>query len=370
MKLSQADRKKLLPLLEELSVAVEELLLTGLTTASEATRRALGVSFQEASRLGLLRLSTTLRVANEELGRFTRNEAEFSRKRLTFFLNRAWLLGRGLARALREDDESEFDRLVWVPASSPVERLDLVTLGVAKRVATGASCGFEFRLRLVNPAGNLPAGQRLTWSCVFPLKPGTDVPPEGFLHMPQKQKFTAAQFLESKTITIGSAAVALDGHGGGRISLGEQSTVTIGEPFEDWARFQVWEPSAAVQRVRGHEPGPLDLEVETQEEVVLDEWQMGEPAERDGQAVFPIAHRNTPFEAVAPAGVEGQALRKALEGLRKKKKGRPPLFALMHYEMCRLVLQPLAIFSNKGPEQLMLSGEKIDRAALLKTIKF
>src|SRR5438128_9404241 len=106
MNLPPAERKKLASLLDELGRAVEDLLLTGLTTASEATRQTLGVAFQEASRLRLLRLGSTLRGANDELGRFTRNEPEFSRKRLGFFLNRAWLLGKGIGRALKDDDDA------------------------------------------------------------------------------------------------------------------------------------------------------------------------------------------------------------------------------------------------------------------------
>ena len=112
MNLAEADRKKLLPLLGELAGTVEDLVLSGLTTASEATRQALHVAFQEASRLRLLRLGSTLRVANEELGRFTRNEPDFSRKRLVFFLNRDWLLSHGLARALREHDDAQLSRLL------------------------------------------------------------------------------------------------------------------------------------------------------------------------------------------------------------------------------------------------------------------
>jgi hypothetical protein len=72
---------------------------------------------------------------------------------------------------------------------------------------------------------------------------------------------------------------------------------------------------------------------------------------------------------VVSQGVEGQALYRGLEALRNKKK-RPPLFALLHYEMCRLVLQPLAVFDKDGPIPLMLSEEKIDRAALLKALNF
>ncbi len=85
--------------------------------------------------------------------------------------------------------------------------------------------------------------------------------------------------------------------------------------------------------------------------------------------MFPITHRGVVFDAVASRGDEGKALRGALEALRKKKE-RPPLFGLLHYEMGRLMLQPLAVFGKEGPEQLMLSLEKGDRAALLKALKF
>jgi hypothetical protein len=315
----------------------------------------------------LLRLGSTLRVANEELGRFTRNEAEFSRKRLCFFLNRAWLLSHGLSRALREGDEPEFERLIWVPANEPVERLEVVTLGVAKKVAINAFVAFEFRLRTLTTSGRIPAGQRLVWSRVFPLKPGTNVPAEAFLILPQ-QGFAASLFLERKVLAIEKAAVDLDEFGGGRISLGEGSTVAAGEPFSDWQRFQTWDPAAALQRIQEHEASPFDLEVEMQEEVVLEGWQLGEPKEgQDAQTVYPITYRGTVFDGVVSAGVEGKALGKALGALRKT---TPPLFGLLHYARCRLVLQPLAVFGKDGPVQLMLSDEKVDRAALLKTLKF
>ena len=65
------------------------------------------------------------------------------------------------------------------------------------------------------------------------------------------------------------------------------------------------------------------------------------------------------FDAPVSRGIEGNALRTALDEYRTKKQ-RPPLFALMHYEKCRLILQPLAVFGKDGPEQLMLSQEKVD----------
>src|SRR4051794_161925 len=123
MKLNDADRKKLGSVLNQLGQAVEDLLLTGLTTASETSRQTLNIAFQEASRLKLQRLGSTLRVANEELGRFTRNDADFSRNRFSFFLNRAWMLGRGLARALATDDAAAFDQLNWTPPQTPIQTL-------------------------------------------------------------------------------------------------------------------------------------------------------------------------------------------------------------------------------------------------------
>jgi hypothetical protein len=122
--------------------------------------------------------------------------------------------------------------------------------------------------------------------------------------------------------------------------------------------------------LRGHQPGPFDLDIEMQEEVVLDKWEMGDPVDRDeAQSVWPIRSGQTTFDAVVARGAEGKALRERLEGLRKQK-DRPPLFGLLHYEKCRLVLQPLALFGDGAPQQLMLSNAKVDRAALLRAIKF
>jgi hypothetical protein len=373
--LADKQTQKLLPLLEQLAGAVEELLLTGLTTASEATRQTLGLAMQEASRMQLLRLASTLRIANEELGRFTRNAADFSRKRLMFFLNRAWLLARGLVRAIREGDQALYDRLLWTPPNVPVERLEVVTVGVGKKVAAGAFVAFDFRLRTTtaakHPAGELPAGQRLAWSCIFPVKQGVELPPEGFLHLPQKQKFNASVFLDRKVLVLDKVAVAVDDFGGGRISLKDESRVAAGEPFTDWSRFAAWQPQSALDRLARHETSPFDLEVEMQEEIVLTDWQVGEPTVREetGQAVYPITAGQATLDAVVSPGIEGEALAAALDGLRQQET-RPPLMGLLHYELCRLVLQPLAVLEASGPKYLTISDKSIDRSQLLKALKF
>jgi hypothetical protein len=188
------------------------------------------------------------------------------------------------------------------------------------------------------------------------------------LNLPHKQKFKAIDFLATRVVTIEKAVVTQD-ESGSRITLTDASTVTPGEAFTDWDRFRSWDPAAALTRLRAHSPSPFDLDVEMQEEVVLEDWQLGEPEKRaDGQVAYPVHLGAATLEGRVTPGAEGQALRKALEGLRKKKE-RPPLFALMHYERCRLVLQPLAVFGSKGPEHLTISDEKLDRAALLKALK-
>ena len=51
------------------------------------------------------------------------------------------------------------------------------------------------------------------------------------------------------------------------------------------------------------------------------------------------------------------------------KKDGPPLYGLMHYERCRLVFQPLAAFKPE-PDYLPISKENVNKAALLKALKF
>ncbi len=394
MKLAAGDRTLLTRQLDELARAVEELLLSGLTTASAATRETFEITFREASRLRLLRLASTLRAANEEIGRFVAKQSEFSGKRLAFFLNRAWLLARGLLRALSADDDAEWDRLLWTQPAIPIERLEVVTLGVGKKVAKGSFCAFEFRLRVVTPtrsaseeaerdapsdpslARRVSEGPdvptRLVWSCVFPLKPGVEIPPEGFLQMPQKQKFKASVFLEGRTIALTNVMLTADDWGNGRVSLTDTSSVTVGsDKFSDWSRFADWSAESLLQRLQQHEPGPFDLEVELQEEVVLRDWNLAArmPEQRDGQFFYPVSAGSLAFDAVVSAGVDGQTLDKRLSDL-VKAKSRPPLFGLLHFERCRFILQPLSVLSDNGPEFLTISNDKVDQAALLKTLKF
>ncbi|QDU55714.1 hypothetical protein [Aeoliella mucimassa] len=373
MKLADLDSKKVLPLLDSLTAAIEEILLAGLTAASQATHKTLGVSFQEASRMRLLRLGATLRVANEEIGRFTRNDAEFSKQRLSFFLGRAWLLSRGLATAVRNTDSALFERLMHTPVSQPLKQTRVITLGVTKKHVKDSFCGFDFRLRTLDDTPQLPRGQSLVWSCVFPLKPGNEIPPEGFLHLPQKQKFKPHLFLEGKIVEITSAMFALDDHGGGRLTMGEKTSVTAAKTYSDWPQHFAWDPSRAQQHLQQYRPGPFDLEIDLQEELMLDVWQFAEdswqPATRKTQQLVPIVSHQTLFQLSYSDSPEGVSVKSALKKLHAKK-DRPPLFGLMHYAACQLMVQPLTLLEGEKPRYLTISDKDVDRKALLAALKF
>lgn len=182
---------------------------SGLTGASDATRQTLEVSFRSASQMRLLRLGSTLRVATEELGRYMRQDETFSRKRFSFFLHRVWMLSQGMHKALREANAQQWMQLAGQLPGEPLDVLDVVALGVGKRVVPNAFCAFEFRLRAVGgstisrmsdqrPLSSLP----IVWSCVFPLKPNTDIMAEAFLYLQQKQKFKGVDFLEKKSFAL------------------------------------------------------------------------------------------------------------------------------------------------------------------------
>src|SRR5205814_1502336 len=148
-----------------------------------------------------------------------------------------------------------------------------------------------------------------------------------------------------------------------------QSTVALGQAFSAWERFLDWSPAAALARIGKHTPGPLDLDTELQEEIVLRDYAIGAPAEGDvpGQTVYPITAGNLALAAIVGSEAEGKSLRNSLDDLRKLKKNRPPLYGLMHYERCRLAFQPLTAFRPE-PDYLTISKESVNKAALLKAI--
>jgi hypothetical protein len=246
-----------------------------------------------------------------------------------------------------------------------------VTLGVVKRVVPGAFCAFDFRLRTLEETANMPAGAPASWSCVFPMKPGAAIPPEGFLHLPQKQKFKAAVFLEGREILFQKAMVATSPFATSRVSFLPDSQVTVGDEFSQWSRFATWDLSSSLDRLRAYQASPLDLEVDLQEEVVLNDWQLEttEPQEREHQLIYEVNYRGLAMELVVSANDESKSVRDFLKKSVKPKK-RPALFGLMHYSMCRPVMEPLTALEEGGPKHLHISNEKIDQKALLQAIQF
>lgn len=365
------EKKQLGTLLDELIKAVEELLLAGMTAASKSTVERLDISFKEASRMKLLRLGSTLRIANEEITRFTGNAATpFSSRRLSFFLSRAWLLASAMRRAIDADDQEALNRLQVTPAVQPIEALSFVTLGVAKRIVPGAFASFDFRLRALGAAGPVADRESLIWSCVFPLRRDLDLPAEAFLHLPQKQKFKPIGLLEKKVVSATKCAVSGQAGVVKRLTLSESSIVTVGERFEDWGGLWDWNLHAAAERLEQHRPTPMDLEIEFQEEVFLSGWSAGETqSTEDTYDLMPIATACLPFSVRLDRGPSGRPLNEVL-GKLANESARPPIYGITHYESCQMVLQPLSVLGTDGIDYLTVLREGISQADLVKAMKF
>lgn len=341
--------------LEDLVRVVEDLVRTGLTSATTATRQKLDAAFKEASRRKQLRLGASLRYANEEVGRFLADDGTFAVRRYGFFLHRSWMLAKGTLAALARGDMRAVGALTSgasVPAT-PVKHLEVVTLGIGKRTIASA-CTFDFRLRVLAASDSTLVGKALVFGLVFGRKPG--VIAEAYLHLPQPQKYTPKILLGRERVVITDAAVLPDDRGG-RLVLGPKSTVTVGPLHERWSELATWDPAAAARRLISHAPSPLDLPVEMQEEVVLADFQlMPSP---DPKHPFVLEHGPLTMSVTA----ETEEARAWLEKARTAPPG--PLFGSVHYELGRLVLQPLSFVPPEGPIHLQLSDETINLTALV-----
>lgn len=365
---TRSDREALLPVLDDLASAVEDLVSSGLTSASRATLQRLDVSFREASRLKLGRLAASLRYVVEEVGRHVAHADEFSAWRLSLFLNRSWILARGLAHAIRTGDEAAFQRLNGAVAPAPLGPVDVVCVGVRKR-ATAVSGSFDFYLREVGGA------RGFVWSLVF-ARESAALPPETQLHtqpktVPPSCRFEPALLTGAGAVRFAGWALLADGKGGGRLVPGPKATVTSVEADVDWKSYGEagWDRPGAAARARAHAASPLDLPVELQEEVVLGDWALGDPVDRGrpGVVVHPVEAGDLQLDAVVSTRDDGAALRTALSKLRKARR-RSPLFGLVHYDLCRLVLEPLSLLGPDGPEHLMLAKELGDKRAMVKDL--
>jgi hypothetical protein len=342
---------------------------TGLPSATESTRAKLDASFKEASRRKLLRLGASLRFVNEEVGRFLADDGSFSMRRFSFFLHRSWLLARGLAKGIRDKDERLLASLLLSAggAPRPAKWLEVVTMGVLQRTAQSA-CTFDFKLRVVGSSEPDLAGRSVTYSLVFASKKG--VPAGAYLQLPQPQKFTPKIFREGKVVRITDAAVALDERGAGRLMLGPQSTAKEGAVHTKWDSFLQFDAAAALERVKRHSPGPLDLAVELQEEVLVHDATLDDKPLRttpERRIHLLTTPNNLAFDVVIPEGPDGEELYPRLKAALKPAK-KPPLYGLAYYEFGRTLLLPLSVFKKDGPDLLTLSDKKFDLSALLGTL--
>jgi len=420
-RLAGADRERMQGLLDELGDEVERLLLGGMTTANDATREKLSMTLREVSRRRLLRLGATVSNVSREIERHLRSDSEFSARRLSFFIGRTWLLCRAMARALREGDDVTFDRLALDRHSERVEAVRVVTLGVVKKVVPGSFCAFDFRMRRLD--GDRP-GESVAFTEMFPLKKGQQIPAESFLVIERGKKYRPAMLLEGKVITFRDVDLQRSS-AGLRISRGrpdEAGAVELGEVYDGWASLPAWDPVGARERVATYEVDPVQMPNDLHEEVILDGWSLAAPRKDDSGAprrIHPVKWSGLELDGVVSKGVEGEALRKNLERMRKgtlpaglgpgaapktdessrtkktrAKKTRAKttkasktassdaasastrrapvsegrLFGLLHYETCRFVLQPLALLTERGPIHLTTSPEGIDRKALLENL--
>jgi hypothetical protein len=275
-----------------------------------------------------------------------------------------------MRQAIDANDQDAFDCLQVTPASQPVEALKFVTMGVAKRVVPGSFASFDFRLRAIGAAGPVNDREPLVWSCVYPLRKGLDLAAEAFLHLPQKQKFKPISLLEKKMVEVTKCAVSVPTSGAKRLMLGEQSALTVGEPFAEWAALWEWNLREAANRLEQHRPTPMDLEIELQEEVIVSNWSAGEQqATDDGYDLLPIETPLLPFSVRLDRGPSSAPANELLAKLAKENE-RPPIFGVMHYESCKLVLQPLSVLGKDGIEYLTVLPDRISQADLVKAMKF
>jgi len=380
--LPPGEDKKLLPVLDDLCRAVEDLVASGLVTASASTKQKLEVSFKEASRLKLGRLAASLRYVSEEIQRYLDGAKTFSPRRLALFLNRSWVLGRGLSQALLEKNEAALARLLLSWPAVTVDSLVVACVGIRKRVPQGTGIvAFDFHFRLVEAAGPLPAGTALIWSHIVPRKE-SKVMAEALLHLELKpQGLKPIDLAVAHHFAFDIVNVVVDQNGGGRLLLTPDTRVRDLGAFNDWAGLVTFDRGRLLERVQQHDVSPLDLEVELAIEVAFGDVTVaakGERGDLDVQQLviqMPVAAGDddeaedvaVAVEVVLARSEESKELTLAL-GKMQKKKPAAPVFGVLHFDRCRLMFQPLSLLTERGPQHLMLNLDKIDLKELTRTL--
>lgn len=365
-------RNEQLALLNRIAEAIEELLLSGTTTASESTGRTLSAAFEQASRAGFLRLGSTLRILVEELRRLQDDPQAFSGTRLAFFLDRAWLLARASAQAIESGDAEALRRLTSAgPPPQPLPSLEVACVGVLRRHVPGAFSAFEFRLRLLAEARSasgsvLPAGSALAWSLVVPARADQKIAPEAHLALTQKQGFMAGDLLKHQRIHIENAAFSP-----GRLMLGPPSKLSFGDAVSDWQALIDWDPADWLRRLQEHRPDPLELPIEQAEEALLRDWSLLDDFAASGAAGRDPNERGATIEAFGmPWRIRvdgGNAHLEAAILSAAKTEPRPALLASVHVEQGQAVLLPLSLIADK-PDYCTIAPTHVGKAELVRAL--
>ena len=367
-----SDPRKAL-LTQTISV-LEDLLLSGTTTASTATLRRLNLTLEQLAEARLLRLAAALRIVIEELKRIQGDPERFSASRYGLFVDRCWLLAGGTLRALAQNDQAALVRLTAPTRGHPLKELSVAVAGVLKRHVPGAFSAFEFRLRLLQaatlaPDRVLPVGTPLVWSLVVPAAAGHQFPAEAFLSMRQKQGFSPAQLLNHKSLQFSDCSL-LDGEPL-RVQLGPDSRLLeIEAATPDWRSLLAWDPNDWQRRIHSHRPDPLELPVELAQDVLLEDWQIDPfaastvPGRENSERCARLQALGCSWRVRVDQGE--LALEQALQTAASRSP-QPALYASAHVELGEQVLSPLALLGEK-PEYITIGKPEFDRVALVRML--
>ncbi|RJG37989.1 hypothetical protein [Motilimonas pumila] len=363
------QQKPLMTLLKQVTKDIEAIISTGMPTASESTVKQFEQAFKQASSIGLTRLGSNLRLLMQEIQRYVQQDNAFSSRRLSFFLNRCWLMCKGLSEALDKQNAVLWQSLSFSEQTKSFSELDCMTLGVSKKMVSGVFAAFEFRLRMTDEEHEL-ANKLISFSLIFPLPKAQKIHPEAYLDFDQKQGYRPRELLEN-AFKFNKAVVSYESHQRVRVSLLPDSQVSFLNPaisLPHFTRLIQCQPKVARQQLSQYKPSPFDLEIDLQTEVLLVDWQMSEPYQAIGfpdRLAINISATGNDYVALISTSEEGKALLLAMKRLAKLP-SKPALFALMHYELGQRVLQPLSVITSNGIEHLMLGEDKTDYKTLFK----
>lgn len=359
--------KKVLLLLRKLKQSISEIYTSGLTTASSSSSNLLSLCFQEASKNGLLRLGSAIKIAGDELNRYITGDDDFSHNRLNFFLTRAWLLAGGLENAINTKNQDQWNTLMMTPKIKKLQHCTVITMGVIKRIVRDSIAAFEFRFKIIDSSDRSLPGLFALWSCVFPLKT-LEFVPEAFLHLPRKQKFRPIDFLNKKTIEFKNCGVSIDNYDRVRINLGEKSEVAYGSLYKNWPGYFQCDYSKLYNNISSYEINPLELEMEFQHEVVFDTWKYNGEVNENNDPHHEISFNDKAFYFHESKGFDGDS---RLDIMKKNSNNcNSALFSILYFDKMKCMIFPLTILKDDNPEYISIAHHTIDKKEIVRLINF